>query len=175
MPRNPLHDIASLRHASLLQQREAALKQRTPYDLESVGMVDGVRIINDSAATNVVKVAESLSAFDQPLVWIAEANSQTGDFSPLTSLVAEKVKVIVVKGNRVDEIHKMLWPGVHMFLSASSWEEALELALMAAVANETILFSPGSRADEPFSNFKERGAYFNRLIDIKRNTKITIP
>jgi UDP-N-acetylmuramoylalanine-D-glutamate ligase len=61
------------------------------------------------------------------------------------------------------------------FIGADTWDEALDMALLAAKANDTILFSPGCRAQEPFLNFKERGAYFNRLVEIKRQTKNNLP
>lgn len=170
-----LHEILKVKHHELLKQRHDHLRENTPFSLEIAGYVDGVRVINDSAATNPLMVAESLASFSKPVVWIAEANSYTGDLTPLASLISEKVKVLIVNGPRVEVVHRMLYPGIHLFLSASSWEEALDLAIIAADANDTVLLSPCCRADEPFKNYKERGAYFKRLVDIKSQTKTLIP
>jgi len=169
------NEIHKTSHLELLKERERSLAHEVPFSLEIAGNVRGVRVVNDSAATKPVKVAESLAFMSRPVVWIVEANRWMGDMSMLTNLVREKVKAVVVTGVRADELHAALWPGMSLYLNATSWEEALDLAIISATAEDVILFSPGCRADEPFANFRERGAYFNRLVDIKRKTKITIP
>jgi UDP-N-acetylmuramoylalanine--D-glutamate ligase len=174
MSKNFLNEIQNARHADLLKQRQKSLQEPTPFSLELAGHLRGVRMVNDSSATTPVRVADALASFSRPLVWIAEANAFTSDFSPLAHLAAEKAKVVIVNGPRAEEVFRQLWPTVPFFLSANSWEEALDLALISADANDTVLFSPGCRAAEPFANYKERGAYFNRLIDIKRTTNINI-
>ena len=175
MSKDLLNEIRRADHGELLRLRRDAMRDHMPFSLEMAGTISGVRLINDSAATNPIRVAESLASFSKPVVWIAEANSFTNDLSQLATLIHEKVNVVIVNGQQADKVHDMLWSGIHMFLSASDWDEAFDLALLTADANDTILFSPGCRADEPFANYKERGAYINRLIDIKRQTKITIP
>ncbi len=163
------------RQDALLDRRRLDMDAQTPFSLESAGYLKGVHVINDSAATNTKRLADSLAACTVPVVLLVEANQFTSDFSPLCALLAEKARVVVATGSRSGEIHQAIWPGLGFFLSAHSWEEAIDLCLISAKANDTILFSPGSRADEPFANFKERGAYFNRLIDIKRNAKTNTP
>lgn len=175
MSKDLMNEIRRADHGELLRLRRDAMRESLPFSLELAGNINGVRLINDSSATTPVRVAESLASFSKPVVWIAEANSFTDDLSGLAPLIREKVKVVIVNGPQADKVHDMLWSGIHMFLSASGWEEAFDLALMTADANDTVLFSPGCRADEPFANYKERGAYINRLIDIQRQTKITIP
>lgn len=151
------------------------MAHEVPFSLEIAGNIQGVRVVNDSAATKPLKVAESLASMTRPVVWIVEANRWLGDVDSLNELVREKVKTVVATGARADELHRALWPGMSLFLGASTWEEALDLAILSATPDEVVLFSPGCRAEEPFANFRERGAYFNRLVDIKRKTKITIP
>lgn len=176
MARNPLLDeIQKASHLELLRERQRSLAHDVPFSLEIAGNVRGVRVINDSAATNVVKVAESLASMSVPVVWIVEANKWLEDVACLNDLVREKVKTVIATGACADELHSALWPGMTLFISASTWEEALDLATMSATPDDAVLFSPGCRADEPFANFRERGAYFNRLVDIKQKTKITIP
>lgn len=170
-----LNEIRRADHDELLRLRREAMPAQADYSLEIAGTVAGVRFVNDSAATVPVRVAESLVSFSKPVIWIAEANTYLRDLSQLAPVVREKVNVVIVNGPKADEVHDMLWSGIKMFLSASAWDEAIDLALLTAEANDTVLFSPGCRADEPFADFRERGAYFKRLIDIKRKTKITLP
>lgn len=174
MKNDLINEIRRADHDELLRLRREAMPAQADFALEIAGNVEGIRFINDSSATGPVRVAESLASFSKPVVWIAEANAYLRDLSQLAPLVRDKVNVVIVKGSRADEAHDMLWPGIKMFLSASTWDEAVDLALLTAEVNSTVLFSPGCRADEPFADFRERGAYFNRLIDIKRKTKITM-
>ncbi len=175
MSKHSLSEIRNIRHLELTRVREQSPGLSLPFSLDIAGYVGGVRIVNDSAATNLIRLAESLESFSKPVVWIGEANDYLDDLSRMIPLMSEKVRVAIAKGPKADEAHRMLagWPG--MVLTADSWEEALDLALICASVHEDILFSPGCRSVEPFANFAERGAYINGLIDIKRNTKIQSP
>ncbi len=155
----------------LVQVREKNLRDLRPFDLDHLGVIRGVNIINDSSATTMDKVAESLLSFDEQVVWIAEANSEHLAFEILDEVVTEKVKAIVAVGESADIVLSKLWAASKLYVKASSWDEALEACLEIAEANDNVLFSPGSKAHEPFENFKERGAYFNRLVEIKRNAE----
>jgi UDP-N-acetylmuramoylalanine--D-glutamate ligase len=155
----------------LVLNRLKNLREQQPYAMEPAGMVGGIVVVNDGAATSLEALALSLSAFEEPVVWIVEASANHPDFSQIIDIIGAKVKVTIAMGSHADEIHNAIWPSLGYFISAHSWEEAVELGLMTAKTNDTLLFSPGCRANEPFQNFRERGAYFNQLIDIKRNTK----
>lgn len=150
----------------LLEKRMRALQGQKPFSLESCGTLKGVNLINDSAATSIEKVADSLIQFEEPVVWIAEVNTENMDFSILLDLIKSKVKAVVAVGEFAGDLHHALSRKLGFFVSANTWEEALEMSLILAKTDDTILFSPGCRANEPFENYKERGAYWNRLIDI---------
>ncbi len=155
---------------TLIRSRAKVLESATPFSLEYAGVVGGIHVVNDSAATRVEKLAISLSSFDEPLVWIVEAGAHTRDLELLRDIISVRVKTIVAVGSDVDMVHKAVWPSMGYFIAADTWDEALDMAILSAKANDTILFSPGCRASEPFQNFRERGAYFNRLVEIKRQT-----
>lgn len=156
---------------NLIKSRVKVIESANPFSLEYAGVVSGVHIVNDSAATSVEKLAISLSSFDEPVIWIVEAGNHSRDLELLRDIVATRVKTVVAAGHMINQVHQALWPGSSYFIAADTWDEALDMALIAARANETILFSPGCRAAEPFQNYRERGAYFNRLVEIKRQTK----
>lgn len=150
--------------AGLLQAREDKLRQAQPFSLEPCGLIGGIHLINDSAAVNVEMVAETLMAFDEPVVWIMDSDIDLEGLSELKDLVKDRVKTIVAVGENTDEVHSVIWSSLGFFISASNWSESLACGLIAAKANDHILFSPGTRARDPFANFKERGAYFTRLV-----------
>lgn len=150
----------------LLETRLRSLQGQKPFCLEPCGTLNGVNLINDSAATSIEKVADSLIQFEEPVVWIAEVNTENVDFSILLDLMKSKVKAVVAVGEFAGDLHHALSRKLGMFVSANTWEEALEMSLILSKTDDTILFSPGCRANEPFENYKERGAYWNRLTDI---------
>lgn len=155
----------------LISTRLHNLNLQKPYALESAGTVNGITVINDSASTTIELVASSLLAFDKPVVWMLEANGNQPDFTELGEIMREKVKTVIAIGSEADKVHDTFWSWNGLFISANSWEEAVDMGLMAARKEDTLLFSPGCRANEPFRNLRERGEYFNQLIEIKRQTK----
>ncbi|MFN2429159.1 MAG: hypothetical protein ABR574_04005 [Cryomorphaceae bacterium] len=150
----------------LLKARLKALSDR-PYSLEHAGMIGGISLINDSASTSMGKVADSLSACEKSVVWIVEAAGKYQEMSEFADLISQKSKAVIAVGDEADGVHDILWKGNNFFVSAQTWGEALDLAIIIGKANDTVLFSPGCPAQEPFESFRERGAYFNRLIEMK--------
>lgn len=155
----------------LIRSRMKALQTERPFSLEPAGMIKGVTFVNDSAATTGMAVIESLSHFEEPVVWITEANDPGLEFDDYVELLREKVKAVVVYGDLTAGWHEALWDYLGFFVKADSWDETIELSLEIAKANDSVVFSPGCRASEPFANFRERGAYFNRLLKLKANAK----
>ncbi|MEM9053084.1 MAG: hypothetical protein AAGC47_13610 [Bacteroidota bacterium] len=153
----------------LVQSRMRALQVEKPFSLEPAGMIKGVTFVNDSAATSAMAVIESLSYFKEPVVWITEANDPGFEFEDYVDLLSDKVKAVVVYGDLTAGWHEALWDYLGFFVKAESWDETIQLSLEIAKANDTVIFSPGCPASEPFSNFKERGAYFNQLLKIRAN------
>lgn len=151
----------------LLEARRRALRSERAYTLEYSGNINGIEIINDSAATTLESAGESLLAFEDPVVWIVDTKAHSQNFRMLSEVVQAKVKAIVAQGEFADEVYNTLRNELGYFVSAHSWEEALEMATLVATEGDNILFSPGCRASDPFDGFADRGAYFNRLVKIK--------
>lgn len=150
----------------LLKARLKGLSER-PYSLQHAGMIGGITLVNDSAATSIDKVADSLSACEKPVVWVMEAAGRYTDMEDFGELIAQNTKAVIAVGDDTDGVYDILWKGNNFFVSAKTWSEALDLSIILGKANDTVLFSPGCPAQEPFENFRERGAYFNRLIEMK--------
>jgi len=168
---DPKKTQKSLTDNPLVRSRMKALMAERPFSLEPAGMIKGVTFVNDSAATTARGVIESLSHFEEPVVWITEANDPGFEYEEYVDILQDKVKAVVVYGELTAGWHEALWDYLGFFVKAESWEETIDLSLEIAKANDTVIFSPGGRATEPFSNFRERGAYFNRLLNIKANSK----
>ncbi len=168
---DPKKTAKDLSENPLIRSRMKALETVRPFSLEHAGMIKGVTFVNDSAATTAMAVIESLSHFEEPVVWITEANDPGFEFEDYVEILRDKVKAVVVYGELTAGWHEALWDYLGFFVKADTWDETIDLSLEIAKANDTVIFSPGCRASEPFSNFQERGAYFNQLLKIKANTK----
>ncbi len=168
---DPKKTTKDLTENPLIRSRMKAIQTERPFSLEPAGMIKGVTFVNDSAATTTMSVIESLSHFEDPVIWITEANDPGFEFDDYVELLRVKVKAVVVYGELTAGWHDALWDYLGFFVKANSWDETIELSLEIAKANDTVIFSPGCRASEPFSNFRERGAYFNQLLKIKANAK----
>lgn len=151
---------------ALVQKRINTLNGLKPFSLEPCGTLKGANLINDSAATSIEKVAESFVQFENPIIWITEANDDNENYDLIRFLVKTKVKVVIAVGEFADNLHNELAEELKFFIAANSWEEALQMSKIVANKKDIILFSPGCRASEPFENYKERGEYWNKIVQL---------
>lgn len=146
-----------------------------PHRLETVGIVDGVRYVNDSQATQPDAVAAAVRAFPKPLVLVAGGRSKGLDLTELAPIVAERCSAVVVMGELADELEALFRAaGVSRIERAGSVEEAVEVG--SAVAAEigvaspdgiraTLLLSPiGSSFDMYNNPFGARGEAFRAAV-----------
>ena len=137
-----------------------------PHRLETVGTIHGVRFINDSKATNVDAVKRALECFERPVVLIMGGQNKKGDFSLLKSAVRSHVKTLVAMGECRDEIVTALAGDPQKgILEAGTMPEAVEKALDAAEAGETVLLSPACASFDMFDNYAQRGDRFRQAVE----------
>lgn len=140
--------------------------QGLPHRLETVGLVDGIRFVNDSKATNVDAVNRALECFDRPVVLIMGGQNKKGDFRRLKSQVRRRVKTLVAMGEAKDEIVTALAGDPERgILEAASMQEAVEKARGAAHAGETVLLSPACASFDMFDNYAHRGNRFREIVE----------
>lgn len=137
-----------------------------PHRLETVGLVRGVRFVNDSKATNVDAVKRALECFDRPVILIMGGQNKKGDFSLLKARVRQWVKTLVAMGEARDEIVTALAGDPQKgILEAGSMQEAVEKALGVAVSGETVLLSPACASFDMFDNYVQRGNRFREIVE----------
>lgn len=146
-----------------------------PHRLETVAIVDGVRYVNDSQATQPDAVAAAVRSFPKPLVLIAGGRSKGLDLRDLAPVVAERCSAVVVMGELADELEALFRSAGQTHIErASSVEEAV--AVGTRVAHElaapsadgiraTLLLSPiGSSFDMYNNPFGARGEAFRAAV-----------
>ena len=130
---------------------------------QSLGMVDGRYVYNDSKATNNVATEAALSGFTSPIVWLCGGLERGADLSSLVPAMTN-VKAIVSFGETADRFKAL---GEAQGISATavpSLEEAVPLAFELSESGDVILLSPACASWDQFKTFEERGETFVRLV-----------
>jgi UDP-N-acetylmuramoylalanine--D-glutamate ligase len=146
-----------------------------PHRLETVAVIDGIRYVNDSQATQPDAVAAAVRSFPKPLVLIAGGRSKGLDLVDLAPIVAERCSAAVVMGELADELEALFRSaGLTRIERATSVESAVEVG--TSVAQEfgaassdgiraTLLLSPiGSSFDMYNNPFGARGEAFRAAV-----------
>lgn len=133
------------------------------HRLETVAVIDGVKYINDSKATNIDSAWYALDSMQQGVVWIAGGTDKGNDYSILFDLVREKVKVLVCMG--VDN-RKLVenFSGICQVIDTHSLADALNAVRKWAVAGDTVLLSPCCASFDLFKNYEQRGQLFKEAV-----------
>ncbi len=135
---------------------------------EFVRVLDNVRWINDSKATNLDSVEKAVLSQTGPIILIAGGKDKGFEFDPIAPLIRERVRVAVLIGQMKERIAKS-WSGVDCRI-AGSLEEAVSLAQQAAQPGDTVLFSPGTSSFDMFRNYGERGNRFKDTVNSLRTS-----
>lgn len=141
----------------------AAVSDYTPpaHRCEFIGTRRGIRWINDSKATNLDAMEQAIRSVEGPLVLIAGGKDKGFEFSPIASLVRERVASAILIGEMRHRIARD-WAPVSTIV-AGSLEEAVALAAKSAPGS-TVLFSPGTSSFDMFRDYIRRGEAFRSLV-----------
>lgn len=128
---------------------------------EIVPFREGIRVVNDSKATNVDAATRALQTYDR-IRWIAGGRAKDDDFAALGKSVGA-----VSKAYLMGEAARAIGRAMPATLSVEYYP-AMADAVTAAVADaeqgDTILLSPACTAFDQFANFERRGEIFKQTI-----------
>lgn len=133
------------------------------HRMELVGEIKGVKFFNDSKGTNVGAVIKSLMSFEEPIILIAGGKDKGGDYAPLRSLIAAKVKGLALIGEAQGRMEQALG-GLTKTVCLATLEEAVAWAFTQATAGDVILLSPACSSFDMFANYQERGQRFKEIV-----------
>jgi len=156
--------VSRIMGASLADIRKGIMGFRgLEHRFESVLIRNGVEYIDDSKATNIDATRRALESLDTKAVLIAGGRDKGGDYSSILPLVKEKVKAMVVIGEAREKIKKVFAGSVPV-ITVNTMKEAVRLASTESDTGDVVLLSPMCSSFDMFSNYKERGALFQREI-----------
>ena len=135
-----------------------------PHRLELVGEINGIRFINDSAATTPDAAAAGIRSFDTPIVLIAGGRDKGGNWDGFKKALKERVKALVAIGEFADKLIEMAKEIGIGFAKAMSMEEAVQQAFQMASPGDTVLMSPGCASFDMFTSYTQRGEKFKEAI-----------
>jgi UDP-N-acetylmuramoylalanine--D-glutamate ligase len=133
------------------------------HRLEFVREIDGIRYVNDSKGTNVGAVVKSLESFKEPVILIAGGRDKAGDFSPLRSLIKERVRALVLIGEAREKIKKALGDLTETVI-VKDLKEAVCTSHSIAVRGDVVLLSPACASFDMFLDFEDRGRQFKKVV-----------
>jgi UDP-N-acetylmuramoylalanine--D-glutamate ligase len=136
---------------------------RLPHRMEEIGLVDGVRAIDDSKATNPASTIAALAAIDGPTVLLLGGRSKGAGYEALREAIATSaIRRIVLFGEAGTRLAGLLEG--HPLDCASNVEAAVRVGLEVARPGDTLLFSPACSSFDQFRSFEERGQEFARVV-----------
>ena len=138
------------------------------HRLEFVREVDGVRYINDTAATAPEAAIAALRAFDAPIVLIAGGADKNLPFDTFAREIGQRARaVILLQGTATPTLLDALraaHAGVAVHGPYDDFEQALDTARRIAATGDIVLLSPGCASFGMFRNEFHRGEAFRRIV-----------
>ena len=135
-----------------------------PNRLELVGEVNGVKFVNDSAATTPDAAAAGVRSFDAPIVLIAGGRDKGGNWSEFEKALREQVRALVAIGEFAEKLTEMAKKVGVRVLKASDMKEAIKRAVEFSEPGDIVLFSPGCASHDMFRNYEHRGEEFRKAV-----------
>ncbi len=138
--------------------------QAVEHRLEQVAVINEVKFINDSKATNVNAAYYALESMKQPTIWIVGGADKGNDYTEIEDLVKRKVKAIVCLGLDNEKIIDFFQGKKDLIYSTSSMEQAVEVSKSLAEKGDTVLLSPCCASFDLFDNYEDRGNQFKAEV-----------
>lgn len=146
-------DIQAVRHV-------VASFEGLPHRSVEVAIVNGVKYVDDSKATNPHVTLHALEDL-QDVVLIAGGQSRGLDLSTLKQ-AESKLKALITMGETAQEFVSLF--GQVRSFEAFDIEDAVDIAYSIAEPGDTVLLSPGCSSLDQYSGYAERGMRFCKAV-----------
>ena len=143
---------------------------------ELVDMIDGVRYINDSKATNADAAEKALACYEA-IYWIAGGLPKAGGITPLTPYF-RRLRHAYLIGTATEEFAATLGNSVPFTRCgdlATATAAAAEQARRDGVPGAVVLLSPACASYDQFAHFEARGDAFRALVAERRAAAADTP
>lgn len=135
------------------------------HRLEFVDEIKGVKVYNDSKATNVDSAVKAINSFTNPIIIIAGGYDKKIDYSEYVRAFKENGKLMVIMGETKDQLKKLCEAEGVNYILAEDMEQSVKIALENASKNDVILLSPASASWDMYKSYEIRGRDFKEKIE----------
>ena len=135
-----------------------------PHRLEEVRVLDGVRYVNDSKATNVEATAQALASFSGGVHVILGGSLKGGGFAGLRPAVREHAVRAYAIGEAAPQLVQVLADTGVAVDDCRTLAVALAAAHRNARPGQTVLLAPACASFDQFRDFEHRGDGFRELV-----------
>ena len=152
-----------------------------PHRLQTLGLRNGVEVVNDSISTTPQSSIAALDCFRGRRVAILVGGYDRGlDWGIFAErLAAEPVTAVITMGQNGPRVYEKLRPlslGDRFFLAeAVELEEAVKLALQVLGSDGVLLLSPGAPSFPRYRDYVERGRHFAKAAGFDPEQIAAIP
>ena len=137
--------------------------QGVEHRLEYVRTLAMRKFYNDSKSTNSKAAQIALSAFQEPIIWIAGGLDRGNEVTDLIPY-CERVKVIIAIGEAQDKFIELAEQMKISSYRARDLEDATKTAYAFSEVDDIILLSPACASWDVYKNFEERGKFFKSYV-----------
>ena len=141
------------------------------HRIEFVAEVEGIRIFNDSKATNPDATIKALRSFKKEVTLILGGKDKGMDFNEMIPAMEETVENVVLIGETGPKIAACLkeYPYNNSLMPfrvfrCDSFKEAISRCFEVTGRGKVILLSPACASFDMFNDYKDRGKKFKELV-----------
>lgn len=127
------------------------------HRLQPVARINEVLYVNDSKATNVDAVYYALTAYAEPIIWIAGGVDKGNDYGLISEVVKERVVHIIAMGSDNSKILEYFEGKVKSIIDTNSVKDAVQKASELGESGDVVLLSPACASFDLFDNYMHRG------------------
>ncbi len=139
--------------------------QGVEHRLEYVKNINGVLFYNDSKATNIGSVLVAAKSFKNEICLILGGSDKGYNFDELFKNMPKNVKNIAIFGQTKQKIAFSAEKfGFKNFYLCDTLKSATLLCYTLAKPKQVVLLSPACASFDQFSNYKERGNFFKKIV-----------
>lgn len=158
---------------SILGLSQRIFKQRlktfspVKFRLQNLGKKKGITYINDSKSTNPDSTVCAINSLKKPVVLLLGGSDKGNNFNKIFEL-KNKIKLALIYGQTADILENdALFCGFKNTAKFENLKDALNYLDKFVKRGDIVLFSPACASYDEFSNYVERGNYFNKYFENK--------
>lgn len=134
------------------------------HRIEFVKEINGIKIYNDSKATNVKATEIALSSFNNKTILLLGGLDRGHSFNDLTKYMTN-VKLIVSFGETKNRIKEYADSINIKCIVTETLDSAVKISYENAIKDDIILLSPACASWDQFNSFEERGTLFKEYVN----------